>query len=89
MGIVNPGQYLVAGLDNGRAAGGIKLPCTEINLGAGTLDTDKGVNGLLRHQLAPDLEIVDRPLGLRSVKRIGGYFHLTHAVTFDSVIHFI
>jgi hypothetical protein len=87
--IVNPRQYLVAGLDNGRAAGGIKLSGAEIHLCAGALDTDKGVNYLLRHQLAPDLEIIDRPLGLRSVKRIGGYFHLTHAVTFDSVIHFI
>src|SRR5262249_31966717 len=48
------------------------------------LDQAEGADELTRHRQSRYREVVDRALGLGTVKRIGRYFEIAHAVALDA-----
>ena len=61
-----------------------RWPSCQVGLGRGRLDQPQRADEAARQRQAGDREIVDRPLGLRAVQRVGGHLQFAHAVVFDA-----
>ncbi len=68
----------------GSAISGLSLPRSRLAIGRGDLDQAEGVDQPRRQRLAGDGKVLDGPLRLGAVVRLGGHLDLAHRVFFDA-----